>query len=463
MELNTLTITEAAQGLRAGTFTSRDIVEACLAAISQKDGEINAYLDVFRDDAQAQADAADERFASGSFKSMLDGIPFAIKDNMLISGKRCTAGSKILEQYHASYNATVVENLYEAGAVFLGKTNLDEFAMGSSTEHSAFGPTHNPSDTSRVPGGSSGGSAGSDTGGSIRQPASFCGIVGLKPTYGRVSRSGLIAMASSLDQIGPMTKTVEDSATLFAFLAGQDPRDATTHPQAQFVLSNHDDTEISGLRIGLPKEYFGEGLDEAVRQIVQERIRGLEEKGAHIVEVSLPHAPAGLAAYYVIMPSEVSANLARFDGIRYGSSTLQAEGLWEVYFQTRKQYFGDEVQRRIMLGTFALSAGYYDAFYLKAQKIRARIQEDFHAAFEAVDVIITPTSPILPFRFGERTTDPLAMYLADIYTVSANLAGIPALSAPAGVVNGLPVGVQIMGKAFDEETLFRAGKAIEQE
>ena len=482
MELAKLSIKETAEGFRKKEFTPSELTAACLGEIEKKNPKLNAYLEVFSEDAHAQAKEADERFAADSPKSPIDGIPVAIKDNMLVLGKRCTAGSKILEPYIASYDATVVVWLKKAGAIILGKTNLDEFAMGSSTEHSAFGPTRNPVDTDRVPGGSSGGSAaavaahfctaafGSDTGGSIRQPAAFCGVVGLKPTYGRVSRSGLIAMASSLDQIGPFTKTIEDSSLLFSTIAGHDSLDPTTHPDAVF---SHEWLQegISGMRIGIPKEYFGEGLDPQIRSIIEGLIAKLGSEGAEVVDISLPHAPLGLAVYYLIMPSEVSANLARFDGIRYGSSVLrnsksetrnQKQNLWDVYFDTRREYFGEEARRRIMLGTFALSSGYYDAYYARAQKVRAHIKNDFDIAFQSVDAVLTPTSPVLPFRFGERAHDPLAMYLADIYTVSVNLAGVPAISIPAGYVNHLPVGVQLIAKPFNEAVLFQAGRAIEQ-
>ncbi|OHA48673.1 MAG: glutaminyl-tRNA synthase (glutamine-hydrolyzing) subunit A [Candidatus Terrybacteria bacterium RIFCSPLOWO2_01_FULL_58_14] len=495
-----LTITEAAVRFREGTLTPSALTEAHLAAIAQRDGDIHAYLSVFADEARKDAAAADRRFREGAAGSALDGMPIAVKDNILVSGKPATAGSRILESYVASYDATVIAKLKAEGAIILGKTNLDEFAMGASTEHSAFGPTRNPRDLTRVPGGSSGGSAaavaadlcaaalGSDTGGSVRQPAAFCGVTGLKPTYGRVSRSGLIAMASSLDQIGPLAKCTEDAEIVFNAIAGHDPLDATTHEKPPIPNSPWPgrQSSISGLRVGLPKEYFGEGLDPRIRESAERASEALRKEGATISEVSLPHTPHALAVYYLLMPSEVSANLARFDGIRYGASILRdsrptpyrAEGsgsgfqipdsrkdFWDVYFETRRQFFGDEVKRRIMLGTFALSSGYYDAYYGRAQQVRALIQRDFTRVFTDVDVLLTPTSPVLPFRFGERLEDPLAMYLADIYTVSANLAGVPGLVLPFGAVEEdgrmLPVGLQLMGAPFAENTLFSVGKALE--
>lgn len=506
-----LSVTEAAVHFRDGALKPSELTEAYLAAIESQNPELNAYLDVFADDAREAAKRADARFAEDAPRGPLDGIPLAVKDNILIAGKRATAGSKILEPYVASYDATAVARLRAAGAIFLGKTNLDEFAMGSSTENSAFGPAKNPIDPARVPGGSSGGSAvavaadlasaalGSETGGSVRQPAAFCGVVGLKPTYGSVSRSGLIAMASSLDQIGPFGKTVEDVELLFSEISGHDPLDATTHPEPEFrrggtrfgVAPHRVDEGNSGaghprnLRIGLPKEYFGEGLDDRIRKEVMRAVDSLRVQGAQVREVSLPYSPYALAVYYLVMPSEVSANLARFDGIRYGASLLrettrrqlqhaasadakQRENVvnfWDVYFETRRKFFGDEPKRRILVGTFALSSGYYDAYYARAQKVRALIKRDFDRVFQEVDVLVTPTSPTLPFRFGERTQDPVSMYLADIYTVSANIAGIPALSVPFGAVEDeeklFPVGVQLMAQAFAEPLLFSVGKLLE--
>ncbi|WKZ26976.1 MAG: Asp-tRNA(Asn)/Glu-tRNA(Gln) amidotransferase subunit GatA [Candidatus Paceibacterota bacterium] len=409
-------------------------------------------------------------------QGLLAGAPIAVKDNILVRGEACTAGSRILEGYIATYHATVVEKLLAAGATIFGKTNLDEFAMGSSTENSAFGVVKNPLDTSRVPGGSSGGSAaavaaglcvaalGTDTGGSIRQPAAFCGIVGLKPTYGRVSRHGAIAMGSSLDQIGPLTRNVADAAHILEVIAGHDPYDATTVERPVPAYTEKMLEDISGLRVGVVQEHFGDGLAPEVRENVEQAIEALRAQGAQIVDVSLPHAPLALAVYYVVMPCEVSANLARFDGVRYGFSDTSAETVLEAYERARSGGFGAEPKRRIILGTYALSAGYFDAYYMKAQRVRALISQDYDRAFENVDVIVGPTTPTTAFRIGEKSDDPLAMYLSDMYTVPANLAGLPALSVPYGVgrESGMPVGVHITSKAFDEETMLRIGYALER-
>lgn len=483
MNLNELTISQASTGLRKKEFSSGELTSACLEAIQKNDGAIHAYLEVFQEEALRQAKAADDLFADVHHElPHLLGIPIAVKDNILVEGKRCTAGSRILEDYTASYDATVVRKLKQQGAIILGKTNLDEFAMGSSTEHSAFGPTTNPHDQERVPGGSSGGSAaaiaanmgiaalGSDTGGSIRQPASFCGIVGMKPTYGRVSRHGLIAMASSLDQIGPMTKTVEDTKILFDAVAGEDMFDATAIHQDSGLRVQGLEAELKNLQVGMPKEYFGEGLDEDVKRTIQAAIKKIENAGATIKEISLPHSSYALPAYYIIVPSEVSANLARFDGIRYGARndtryTIHDTSLYDSYSKTRAYGFGPEVKRRIMLGTYALSAGYYDAYYLKAQKVRRLIKEEFDRAFKDVDVIVGPTTPTPAFKQSERAQDPLKMYLADIYTVAINLAGLPALSLPCGIVSrdgsSLPVGLQLITPPMDDEKLFEIGKVVE--
>lgn len=477
MNLNDLTITQATLGLRKKEFSSVDLTMACLAAIREKDSDIHAFLEVFEEDAIAQAQAADELFATQEPNlPQLLGIPLCVKDNILIEGKRCTAGSRMLENYTASYDANAVRALKKHGAVLLGKTNMDEFAMGSSTENSAFGTTKNPADTTRVPGGSSGGSAaavaagmalgalGSDTGGSIRQPASFCGIVGMKPTYGSVSRHGLMAMASSLDQIGPMARTVEDAEILWNVIAGPDIFDSTTveKPASDERLLK----QSSELRIGIPAEYFGKGLDNDVNNVVESVIQKMEAAGARIHAINLPHASYALAAYYIIVPSEVSSNLARLDGIRYGLHTQEGGTLSTTYAETRGRGFGAETKRRIMLGTYALSAGYYDAYYLKAQKVRRLIRQDFEKAFQTVDVIIGPTTPTPAFVFGEKTSDPLSMYLADVYTVAVNLAGLPALSVPAGhVMRGgvhLPVGLQIIAPAHVEYQLFATAKEIER-
>lgn len=481
--LNEYTLTQARDGLRKKEFSSRELTEACFARIKEADESMNAMRGVFMDSALAAADAVDTSFRDGEILPDVAGIPLALKDNMLVRGERVSASSKILEQYTAPYDATVVKKLKGQKAVLLGRTNMDEFAMGSSTENSAFGATRNPHDAERVPGGSSGGSAaavaaheciaslGSDTGGSIREPAAFCGIVGFKPTYGSVSRHGLIAMASSLDQIGPFAKTIADARILFSAIRGKDQFDSTTVKQeihdSQFT--------IQGLKIGVPKEYFGKGLDPRIASAVHRTIEGLVKKGATVVDVSLPHSEYALAVYYIIMAAEVSANLARFDGIRYGYSVENdpehlAKNLFEIYAKSRGHGFGPEVKRRIMLGTYALSAGYYDAYYAKAQKVRRLIQNDFKNAFASIDMIIGPTTPTLPFRFGEKASDPLAMYISDIYTVAINLAGVPALSMPCGAVmeknskgidTALPVGIQLIGKWFDEETLFGVGEEIE--
>ena len=407
-------------------------------------------------------------------KTGILNVPYLCKDNIVTLGTKTTAASKILENFESPYEATVVRRLREAGAVLIGKTNLDEFAMGSSTENSAYGVTKNPVDETRVPGGSSGGSAaavasgmvpfalGSDTGGSIRQPASFCGVVGLMPTYGRVSRYGLIAMASSLDRIGPITTCVKDAARVLQIIAGYDEHDSTTVdievPDYVSVL----DGDIKGLKIGVPKEYFGEGVNETIVQVVRLGIEMLEKQGAVVREISLPNSKYALATYYIIQPSEVSANLARYDGIRYGISAKDANNLWEVYDKSRAQGFGVEVKRRIMLGTYTLSAGFRDAYYDKAQLVRTLIKQDFDKAFEQVDVIISPTTPTVAFKIGERVQDPLSMYRADLLTAPASLAGLPAISVPGGEVEGLPVGLQIMGRQFDEKTILRVAYAYEQ-
>ncbi len=479
MKLFELNIEEAHQGLVEKEFTSEELTQAVLEQIEKKDKDIFAYLTVTPELALKKAKEIDAGIARGDQIHPLAGIPLAVKDNILAEGIKCTAGSKILENYIAPYNATVIEKLKEVGAIIVGKTNLDEFAMGSSGENSALRPTKNPYDLERVPGGSSSGSAaavasnqcicalGSDTGGSIRQPAGFCGVIGLKPTYGAVSRYGLIAMASSLDQIGPVTKTVKDAKIVFEVIRGKDPLDSTSvESNVQNLKSN-----IQNLRIGIPKECFSEGIDRKVEKVVKEAIDKFVKLGASVEEVSLPHLPYSLASYYIIMPSEASANLARYDGIRFGftktnpkfqNPSNKTQNLIDGYFKTRGEGFGEEVRRRIMLGTYALSAGYYEAYYLKAQKVRALIKEDFNKVFSKIDILLMPTSPTLPFKLGEKTKDPLSMYLSDIYTVSINLAGLPGLSIPCGKINNLPVGLQIIGKPFSEELLFQVGQIFEQ-
>jgi len=471
--LHTLDIRQAHDGLVKKEFTAVALVEACLAQIDERQAEINAFITIDHEGARQQAQAVDEKIARGEEIGMLEGIPMAIKDNILVAGMRLTAGSRILGEYTASYDATVIERLRAAGAIILGKTNLDEFAMGSSSESSAYGVTRNPHNLECVPGGSSGGSAaavadqqalcalGSDTGGSIRQPAGLCGIVGLKPTYGRVSRYGAVAMASSFDQIGPMTKTVDDAAILFDVLHGNDAHDNTTVDRGQEESFAHVDANIAGKRIGYIPSMMVEGMDPEIKARTEKTLKDLEKAGAELVEIELPHAKYALAAYYLIMPAEVSANLARFDGIRYGHRE-EATALNELYKKNRALGFGKEVKRRIMLGTYALSAGYYDAYYKKAQKLRELIMQDFNEAFKQVDCLVTPTTPNTAFKIGALIDDPLTMYLEDIFTVAANIAGVPAMSVPNGLsTQGLPIGIQVWARHFDERTVLSVGKAIE--
>ncbi len=455
------TIQSALTGLASGEFSAQELFADHQKRIKAHK-ELNAFISVFEQPGQARG-------------GLLSGIPCAIKDNMLIDGTIATAGSKILKNYISSYDATVIARIKKAGATFLGKTNMDEFAMGTSTENSAYGPVKNPHDLSRVPGGSSGGSAaavaadlavfalGSDTGGSIRQPAALCGVVGFKPSYGRVSRHGLIAMASSFDQIGPITKTVRDAALVLNVIVGHDPFDATTVDRPVPDHAKDLEKDIRGLKVGVPKEFFRKGLSQEVQERIKATISELEKKGCEIVEISLPNFDHALAAYYILVPSEISANLARFDGIRYGYSDPAATNILETYTLSRARGFGPEVKRRIMLGTYALSAGYYDAYYLKAQKVRALIRKDFDDAFEKVDVIVGPTTPTTAFKIGEKSDDPLALYLEDVYTVPVNLAGLPAVSVPCGngKDSGLPVGFQIIGKMFDEKTVLRVAYQLE--
>jgi aspartyl-tRNA(Asn)/glutamyl-tRNA(Gln) amidotransferase subunit A len=470
-----LTIDAARSAVQARTTTAMSLAETHYARIQADDPQIGAYLTLCKDRALAQADRMDRMAAEGKTLPPLGGVPVAIKDVMSTQGVRTTAGSKILGNYIPPYDCTAVARLEAAGAVIIGKLNCDEFAMGSSNENSAWHPVHNPRDLSRVPGGSSGGSAaavaadmavaalGSDTGGSIRQPASFCGVVGLMPTYGRVSRYGLIAFASSLDHIGPLARTVKDAAIMLRTIAGRDPMDATSAdvPVPDYVAGL--EKPVRGLKIGVAKEYFGEGLDEEVRKSVEAAIQKLASLGCEIVEVSLPHTEYAIPTYYIVATAEASSNLARFDGVRYGYRAGDARTLSEMYRRTRDQGFGAEVKRRIMLGTYALSAGYYDAYYLKAQRVRTLLARDFEDAFKKVDAIVTPTSPTAAFRLGEKVDDPLAMYLADIYTVTADLAGIPGISVPCGETREkLPIGLQILGKHFDEATILRLSHAYEQ-
>src|SRR5579871_2683473 len=475
MEPTQFTIDAARSAIAERKTTALALAEAHYARIKKEDGQVGAYLTLCRDRAIEQADRIDRAAAEGRPLPPLAGVPVAIKDVMSTRGVRTTAGSKILDKYVPPYDCTAVVRLEEAGAVIVGKTNCDEFAMGSSNENSGFYPVRNPRDLNRVPGGSSGGSAaavaadiavaalGSDTGGSIRQPASFCGVVGLTPTYGRVSRYGLIAFASSLDHIGPLTKTVKDAALVLRIIAGRDPMDATSAdvPVPDYVAEL--DKPVRGVRLGVAKEYFGEGLDNEVRQAVDQAIDQLKGLGCEIVPISLPHTPYAIPTYYLIATAEASANLARYDGVRYSYRARGVKTLSEMYRRSRDEGFGPEVKRRIMLGTYALSAGYYDAYYLKAQKVRTLLTRDFDHAFQKVDAIVTPTSPTAAFRLGEKSNDPLSMYLADIYTVTADLAGIPAISVPCGnTKEKLPIGLQILGKHFDESTILRIAHAYEQ-
>jgi len=470
MNFESLTLIELLNGLKEKKFSSLELTSNYLKRIEEENPQINAFITVMKEESEKRAEEIDEKRLKKEEVGLLAGLPLAIKDNILIEGITCTAGSKILSNYKASYDATVIKKLKEADAVFLGKTNMDEFAMGSSTENSYFGPTKNPYDLARVPGGSSGGSAaavaakmcpaalGSDTGGSIRQPASFCGVVGLKPTYGRVSRFGLIAMASSLDQIGPITRSVEDAALLLGVLEGRDDHDSTSLDSSFPIKVKNKD--LTDFRLGIPKEYFVKGLEAGVKETIKKTIACLEQQGAKVEEVSLPHTSIALPCYYLIMSAEASANLARFDGIRYGFRE-EAPDLLRTYLETRTKGFGDEVKRRILLGVYGLSAGYYDAYYLKAQKIRTLIKQDFDKVFEKVDCLLTPTSPTPAFKLGEKMNDPLQMYLSDIFTIPVNLAGLPAISLPVGKTDSLPIGLQIIGPAFREDLILSLGKIIE--
>lgn len=481
------TIRDVQEGFRKKEFSAEEIFDHYQRRVKKENKKLNAYLSVF--DLQ---ETRDERRETNLSASPLVGVPTAIKDNILIDGTVCTAGSKMLKNYVSAYDATVIKKLKSNGVSFLGKTNMDEFAMGTSTENSAFGPTKNPHDTSRVPGGSSGGSAaavaadlavfalGSDTGGSIRQPAAFCGVVGLKPTYGRVSRHGLIAMASSLDQIGPITKNVYDAALVMNAISGNDKFDSTTASREVPDHIKDINRDIKSLRVGVPREFFtapsvassegrGEGLSTEVADKVRSTIDKLEKLGCHIIDISLPNFEYALATYYIIAPCEISANLSRYDGIRYGHSSKSSQNLIDTYFESRAEGLGPEPKRRFMIGAYALSSGYYDAYYLKAQKVRRLIKNDFDSAFDpsadGVDVIVGPVSPTTAFKIGEKSNDPLALYLEDIYTVPVNLSGLPSISIPCGngQTSGMPIGFQIIGRSFDEETLLRVAYQLEQE
>ena len=474
-DLHKLTIAELSEKLESGACTSVDIVNDLLAAIDERDEKVGAYLTLDCESALEQAKAADEARAAGKSTPML-GIPVAIKDLLNVKGQPCTCSSKILEGYTAPYDATVISKLRESGAILLGRVNMDEFAMGSSTENAALGKTSNPWNLDHVPGGSSGGSAacvaadeaicslGSDTGGSIRQPAAFCGCVGVKPTYGRVSRYGLTAFASSLDQIGPITKTVKDSAILLEAICGLDKMDSSSIDMEVPAFSEKlgNDTSLAGMKLGLPKEYFVDGMDPEVEKSVRDAVEHCKSLGAEIVDVSLPNAKYAIAVYYIIATAEASANLARFDGIRYGMR-LDGKDPAELYGKTRAAGFGPEVKRRIILGTYVLSSGYYDAYYKKAQKVRTLIRDDFTEAFKQCDAILSPVTPTAAYKKGEKTSDPLKMYLDDILTTPINLAGNCALSVPCGFAsNGMPIGLQIIGDAFQEETILKVGHAYEQ-
>jgi aspartyl-tRNA(Asn)/glutamyl-tRNA(Gln) amidotransferase subunit A len=471
-ELTELTITEAARLLRLRSFSAAELVTAHIERIERLDGRVKAFLRFTPELWEKQAEDADERIKQGDLGPLV-GIPMAVKDVLCVRGVETTAGSKILRGFKAPYTGTAVSRLFAAGAVMLGVTNCDEFAMGSSTENSGYHPTHNPWDLDRVPGGSSGGSAaavaageaivalGTDTGGSIRQPAALCGVVGMKPTYGRVSRYGLIAFASSLDQIGPFARSVEDAAIVLALMAGHDPLDATSSDRPNDV-TNSLDAGVKGMRLGVPREYFDvAGMEPGVKAAIEKALDALKHAGAEIVEVNLPHTDYGLAAYYIIAPAECSSNLARFDGVRYGLSDQDAASVTDAYMQTRRQGFGTEVRRRVMLGTYALSSGYYDAYYLKAQKIRTLIKRDFDAAFEKCDAIVSATSPTVAFPIGSKTQDPLSMYLCDVLTLGGNLAGLPGISVPCGLSEELPVGLQVLAPQWREDVALRVARAYE--
>lgn len=467
------TIAELSKGLAAGEFTSQDVTQAYLDRIEQLDGKVNSYITVCKEQAMAAAKAADEQIAAGT-AGPLTGIPIAQKDIFCTNGVKTTCASKMLDNFIAPYDSTVVANMNAAGMVMLGKTNMDEFAMGSSNETSYYGAVKNPWDLDAVPGGSSGGSAavvagrlapaatGTDTGGSIRQPAALCGITGLKPTYGRVSRFGMIAFASSLDQAGPMARTAEDCAMLLQVMAGFDEKDSTSVDQPVPDYSEGLNNDLSGLKIGLPKEYFGEGLDSEVAKAVDAAIEAYKKLGAEVVEISLPNTGLSIPAYYVVAPAEASSNLSRFDGVRFGHRCEDPKDLTDFYKRSRAEGFGPEVQRRILIGTYALSAGYYDAYYLKAQKVRHLISDDFKQAFEKVDVIMGPTSPTAAFNIGEKVDDPVTMYLNDAYTIATNLAGLPGMSVPCGFAGNRPVGLQIIGNYFDEARLLNVAHKYQQ-
>ena len=473
MDLHKLSISQVRRLLGKGDVSPKDIVEDLVRAVESRNPAVGAYIDFYQSDLVKSAESATD---TGDFRDQpLGGIPIAVKDNICIRGKTVTCGSRILRGYRSPYTATAVESLTAAGALIAGKTNLDEFAMGSSNENSAFGPVKNPWDFSRVPGGSSGGSAaavaaemafgalGSDTGGSIRQPAAFCGVVGLKPTYGRVSRYGLVAFASSFDQIGPIARTVEDAALLLSAISGEDRRDATSMPADVSDFSFGLERGLEGLTVGVPRDFLRAELDEEIRDNFEDVVRLMKGDGVPVRDVKLPHADYAVAAYYIIANAEASANLARYDGVEYGHRSRRSDNLYRMYTNTRGEGLGEEVKRRILLGTYVLSAGYYDAYYLKAQKVRSLVFQDFRAAFERCDLILLPTSPTPAFELGEKTGDPVSMYMSDVFTVPANLAGLPAISVPSGLGRGrLPLGVQLIGPAMAEKTLLRGARGVER-
>ncbi|MFK7975017.1 MAG: Asp-tRNA(Asn)/Glu-tRNA(Gln) amidotransferase subunit GatA [Halioglobus sp.] len=471
--MHTKTVAELAQGLKKGDFSSVELTQALLGEITHRDGALNSYISIDTDGALAAATAADATIAAGN-AGPLTGVPIAHKDIFCTDGIRTSCGSRMLDNFVPPYDATVVSRLKADGAVMLGKTNMDEFAMGSSNENSFYGAALNPWDTSRVPGGSSGGSAaavaarlapaatGTDTGGSIRQPASFCGITGLKPTYGRVSRLGMVAFASSLDQAGPLAQTAEDCALLLNAMAGHDPLDSTssTHPTEDYTAQLNQ--PLAGLRIGLPTEYFGDSLDSRTAACIDASLKELEKLGATLVDISLKHSHLSIPAYYVIAPAEASTNLSRYDGVRYGYRCEDPKDLHDLYTRTREEAFGDEVKRRILVGTYALSAGYYDAYYKKAQQVRRLIQQDFVSCFEQVDIIAGPTTPGTAFKLGAKSDDPLSMYLEDVYTLAVNLAGLPGMSVPSGFIDSMPIGLQLIGSHFGESKLLNTAHQLQQ-
>ena len=473
-DLTSLTVKEAARHLRLGSFTAAELVTAHVKRIERIDPKIKAFLRLTPEMWERQVEEADRKLREGDAPP-LAGIPMAVKDVLCVKDVETTAGSQILRGFKPPYTGTAVQRLFDAGAVMIGVTNCDEFAMGSSTENSGYFPTHNPHDLARVPGGSSGGSAaavaageailslGTDTGGSIRQPAALCGVVGMKPTYGRVSRYGLIAFASSLDQIGPFTRTVDDAAMTLSLMAGHDPLDATSARRAALDVLNNFSADVKGMRLGVPREYYDvKGIEPGVKDAIDAALAIFRMAGAEIVDVSLPHTDYGLAAYYIIAPAECSSNLARFDGVKYGMSEVDAPNITDLYLRTRRKGFGAEVRRRVMLGTYALSSGYYDAYYLKAQKVRTLIKRDFDEAFKKCDVIVSATSPTVAFPIGAKTQDPLSMYLCDVLTLGGNLAGLPGISVPCGTSDGLPVGLQVLGPQWGENVMFRVARAFEQ-